>query len=57
MDDDFSARWLVEIFVSYQESIDKSRGSNSPMWLKEALDEDARCQASVRDSAARLDSL
>ena len=57
MKDEISREWLVEIFVTYQEAIDKRRNSHSPMWLKEALEDDRRNQASVRDSAARLDSL
>lgn len=57
MNDELSREWLVEIFITYQETIDRRRETNSPMWLKEALDEDERTRASVRDSAAHLDSL
>ena len=57
MNDDISRQWLVEIFITYQEAIDKRRNSLSPMWLKEALDDDRKNQSSVRDSAARLDAL
>lgn len=57
MDEDISREWLVEIFITYQENIDRRRRSQSPLWLKEALEDDRKNRSSVRDSAARLDSL
>lgn len=57
MDDSNSSAWLVEVFVAYQESIDRRVRSGSPTWLKNALEEDLRSKGSVGDSAARIDSL
>lgn len=57
MDDERSGKWLIEIFVSYQEAIDKRIKSETPQWLKVALDDDRKNRTPVRDSAARLDSL
>lgn len=57
MDNDISREWLVEIFITYQEAIDRRKQSQSPLWLRDALEDDRRNRASVRDSAARLDSL
>ena len=57
MDSELSGEWLVEIFITYQEAIDRRRNHQSSMWLKEALEKDRECTTSVRDSAAVLDSL
>jgi hypothetical protein len=57
MDDGNSSAWLVEVFVVYQESIDRRVRSGSPTWLKDALEEDLRSKGPVRDAAAQIDSL
>jgi hypothetical protein len=57
MKDDSSAKWLVEIFLQYQESIDSRRkGGNERQWLKDALESDRECKPTGFDSASRLDS-
>lgn len=57
MNEELTREWLVDIFITYQEAIDERRNSRSPLWLKEALEDDRQNRSSVRDSAARLDSL
>lgn len=57
MCDEFSTKWLVEVFVTHQEAIDQQRKSRTPMWLKDALEQDRESRGPVRDSAASLDSL
>ena len=58
MEDELSREWLVEIFLGYQESIDRRRKSGTGrQWLREALDSDREREPIGSGSAANLDSL
>lgn len=57
MDNRNEVKWLVEIFVQYQEMIDSRRKVGTErMWLKEALEIDKKKRDDSFDSAASLDA-
>lgn len=57
MDNQNEMKWLVEIFVQYQETIDNQRKvSSQKMWLKEALDVDRKKRQEDNNSASSLDA-
>ena len=57
MNEELSREWLVEIFITYQEAIDRSRKASSPMWLKDALKKDREKNSSNQATAAVFDAL
>lgn len=58
MNDGGSTEWLVEIFLQYQEALDRRREvSGDRLWFKEALDADRENKARLHDSASVFDSL
>ena len=58
MKDVLEAEWLVEIFLRYQESLDKLRDTNGgKMVLKEALEVDRIERMRPYMSASAIDSI
>ena len=56
MEDELSREWLVEIFLSYQESIDRRlKSGTGRQWLREALDSDREREAIDSASAANFE--
>jgi hypothetical protein len=58
VDDPKEVQWLVEVFLEYQEALDRVRAAQGDRrFLKEGLDIDKKRRARLFDSASSIETL